>query len=82
MPRLTSQAFAGHEVKYPMIMPTCMRSQHAAELGIRWCGAGKSRNAPRVRTTAAELRYEFRSCYLGCWRSLTMIRHGSSGHSS
>jgi glutaryl-CoA dehydrogenase len=27
MPRLTSQTFAGQEVKYPMIMPICMRSQ-------------------------------------------------------
>ena len=27
MPRLTSQTFAGQELKYPMIMPICMRSQ-------------------------------------------------------
>ena len=27
MPRLTSQTFAGQAVKYPMIMPICMRSQ-------------------------------------------------------
>ena len=27
MPRLTSQTLAGQEVKYPMIMPTCMSSQ-------------------------------------------------------
>src|SRR5216684_8768436 len=45
MPRLTSQTFAGQEAKYPMIMPTCMRSQKAAELGMSWCGAGNSTNA-------------------------------------
>ena len=44
MPRLTSQTFAGQEVKYPMIMPICMRSQYAAELGMRWCGAGNKTN--------------------------------------
>lgn len=27
MPCLTSQAFAGQEVQYPMIMPICMRNQ-------------------------------------------------------
>jgi hypothetical protein len=27
MPRLTSQTLAGQEVKYPMIIPTCMRNQ-------------------------------------------------------
>ena len=45
MPRLTSQTLAGQEVKYPMIMPACMSSQKAAELGVRWCGAGNSTNA-------------------------------------
>ena len=34
MPRLTSQAFAGQDVKNPIIMPTCMRSQNAAAFGM------------------------------------------------
>jgi hypothetical protein len=35
MPRLTSQTFAGQEVKNPIIMPICVRNQYAAELGMR-----------------------------------------------
>ena len=38
IPRVTSQTLAGQEVKKPMIMFTCIRSQKAAELGIRWSG--------------------------------------------
>jgi hypothetical protein len=34
MPRFTSHAFAGQEVAKPIIMPTCISSQNAAELGI------------------------------------------------
>ena len=34
MPRFTSQAFAGQDVQNPMIMPTCMSSQNAAEFGM------------------------------------------------
>src|ERR1700728_1786038 len=34
MPRLTSQTFADQAVKYRMIMPSCMRRQQAAELGM------------------------------------------------
>ena len=44
MPRLTSQTFAGQEVQYPMIMPICIRSQKAAELGMSECGAGNRTN--------------------------------------
>ena len=44
MPRLMSQTLAGQEVQNPMIMPTCMRSQNAAALGMSVCGAGNSAN--------------------------------------
>jgi hypothetical protein len=34
MPRLINQTFAGQDVAKPIIIPTCMRNQKAAELVI------------------------------------------------